>query len=566
MTRHPEGAWIWRLSKLRPDYLDKLQDVGCKRVYLKVFDGKSEPMFWGEQCTKELVAAFHVKGIEVYGWGYHYGSADVDEQVESVRQALNCRLDGYVLDVEAEVKDKQTHNDVKQLLQALRPYIKEGTLGYTSFGHPGFHPTVPWQLLDELCDFAMPQMYFEKWTFGEKNDKERIDEAFAAHKALALNKLILPIWGSESDTVNPASSATLQQYLQEYPGASIWRLPYEGEAGEAWNLSYDGESLTATEPVLEQKQAAAKAIFKMALKFSSGLLHGHFTLYDASNQQIFTCVVTTGRPGYQSAGHMWQRATGPIPDLEGLSIGTEDAIIESNEILGWSFPIYPTTFDSPDSGASRGGFRLYSDAGLPGTAGGIGVLNAESFQKLRALLITVNQAGAEQIPLEIQYTKSRESVVASAIFELRRAHSRKLLIGNLSLLDDNEETIFSADATSGAPGYQSADFHWKRAAGALPSEEMISNGPIFIDSHGYYSSKPGIAGNFYPIGPLYFKRRQDGYTRSEFGVHLDANAANAPGSAGCIVFPKRQDFDMFKVLMAQAKTANRRRIPLAVLY
>ncbi|MEH2179031.1 hypothetical protein [Nostoc sp.] len=166
MTGHSNGVWIWELSKIRSDYLDKLVKQQVKRVYLKVFDGhfqgKPQPTFWNWQCSQDIIEKFKSRGIEVYGWGYHYGTSDIAEQIEKVKQALDCGIDGYVLDLEAEVEDKSTHVYVEKLLVALRPLVKEGTLGYTSFGHPQFHPHVPWQILDEHCDLALPQIYFEK--------------------------------------------------------------------------------------------------------------------------------------------------------------------------------------------------------------------------------------------------------------------------------------------------------------------------------------------------------------------------------------------------------------------
>ncbi|MEH1991034.1 hypothetical protein [Nostoc sp.] len=57
-----------------------------------------------------------------------------------------------IVDFEKEVEDKSTHIYVEKLLFALRPLVQEGTLGYTSFGHPGLHPNVPWEILDKYCD------------------------------------------------------------------------------------------------------------------------------------------------------------------------------------------------------------------------------------------------------------------------------------------------------------------------------------------------------------------------------------------------------------------------------
>lgn len=241
---HPNGAWIWYLSKLGSDYLNTLAECKVKRVYIKVFDGKSQPMFWKHQCSPQIVDQFKSNGIQVYGWGYHYGTSDVTAQVSAVKQALDCGIDGYILDVEEEVKNKSTHPNVERLLSELRPLVKPGTLGYTSFGHPGFHPEVPWKILDRYCDIALPQIYFEKFGFKQTNEEE-VQACLTAHKQMGLTKPILPIWGSESDTKQPASAKGLQSYLNRFPGSSVWRLPNVGERGEAWKLSYSGQTLLA---------------------------------------------------------------------------------------------------------------------------------------------------------------------------------------------------------------------------------------------------------------------------------------------------------------------------------
>jgi hypothetical protein len=242
MNTHPNGAWIWNLSELENNYLDRLVKCQVKRVYLKVFDGKSRPMFWSRQCSPEIINKFKSSGVEVYGWGYHYGTDNIVEQVSAVKQALDCGLDGYILDLEKEVEDKSTHIYVDKLLFALRPLLKEGTLGYTSFGHPGLHPNIPWKILDKYCDIALPQIYFEKFTF-KPTTLEKVKDCLDAHQRIGLQKPILPIWGSESDTQKPATKAELQDYLNNYPGSSIWRLPNKGERGEAWNLTYSSSDL-----------------------------------------------------------------------------------------------------------------------------------------------------------------------------------------------------------------------------------------------------------------------------------------------------------------------------------
>ena len=241
MATHPHGIWIWNLKRIGNDYLNKIAEVKAKRVYLKVFDGKSNPMFWSHQCSLDIVKQFKDNDIQVFGWGYHYGTSDIDGQVAAVKQALDCGLDGYVLDLEVEVENTRRHPNVDALLTKLRPLVPTDSLGYTSFGHPGFHPNIPWKILDEHCDIALPQIYFEKFGFRATNEDE-VQDCLKSHETMGLTKPILPIWGSESDSRNPAKASELQSYLNRFPGSSIWRVPEFSrgslERGEAWNLNY----------------------------------------------------------------------------------------------------------------------------------------------------------------------------------------------------------------------------------------------------------------------------------------------------------------------------------------
>jgi hypothetical protein len=248
MSEHPHGVWIWFRSKLRSDYLDKLVEREVKRVYLKVFDGRSQPMFWSLQCSPDIIQQFKSREIEVYGWGLHYGTPDVNPQVSAVKQALDCGLDGYVLNLVSHVEDPDTHPHVKELLIDLRPLVKPGTLGYTSFAHPGFHPQVPWHILDQHCDIALPQIYFEMFTFKPTNEEE-VQACLKSQQEMGLTKPMLPIWSSSPNVPQPASASELQQYLKRFPGSSIWRLPHVGETGgQAWKLTYRDEPLVVTGP------------------------------------------------------------------------------------------------------------------------------------------------------------------------------------------------------------------------------------------------------------------------------------------------------------------------------
>jgi hypothetical protein len=243
----PRGVWIYILNRIDPNYVQRLKALGVGRVYLKVMDGKSNPMFWSQQCSAAIVGGLHATGIEVHGWGYHYAVANPNDEIAAVRAAMACGLDGYVVDIEKESEVAGSAGPVGALLTGLRPFVPAGRLGYTSFGAPQFHPAVPWQALNQGTDFAMPQIYFEAFSFGSSNADE-VAQCVAANKALPAMKLMLPIWSSEAGARTPSPASELQDYLDRFAGSSIWRLPGLHEAGEAWNLRYDAGAATPVVP------------------------------------------------------------------------------------------------------------------------------------------------------------------------------------------------------------------------------------------------------------------------------------------------------------------------------
>ncbi|MFB2978880.1 peptidoglycan-binding protein [Microseira sp. BLCC-F43] len=344
MSARTRGVWIWKLSEIRSDYLDKLVECQVQRVYLKVFDGKFkgklQPTFWDWQCSAEIIHQFQSLGIQVYGWGYHYGTSDVEQQVAKVKQALACGLDGYILDLEKEVEDRSTHPNVEKLLVTLRPLVKEGTLGYTSFGHPGLHPNVPWQMLDEYCDIALPQIYFEKFTFMLTTSEE-VKDCLDAHKRLGLTKPILPIWGDESDTAKPASAAELQDYLSNFPGSSIWRIPDVDERGEAWNLVYSDFELPKLTRILSRgsKGDDVKALQKVlnARGFNAGTVDGDFGPKTEAGVKAFQTeadITVDGEVGAQT----WTALGGKFKEAQLVKFGDLSEREKQEVEAGFYFP------------------------------------------------------------------------------------------------------------------------------------------------------------------------------------------------------------------------------------
>ena len=151
-------------------------------------------------------------------------------------------------------------------------------------------------------------------------------------------------------------------------------------------------------------------------------------------------------------------------------------------------------------------------------------------------------------------------VVRSALFKMELRETSTLINGNLFLFSNEDFTdqAFDAVATSGLTRNQGLDDIWVRRHGPIPNLPNLR-----ISTEGVnLASNPGIQGMFFPILPFTL-RRHDGYTRSDFGVHFDANT---PGSAGCIVIRNRNTFDRFTDIMNETKAAGLETIPLKIEY
>lgn len=134
--------------------------------------------------------------------------------------------------------------------------------------------------------------------------------------------------------------------------------------------------------------------------------------------------------------------------------------------------------------------------------------------------------------------------------------------GRLSIcsLENGTLEVWIARSSHATKQYRES-FHSR--GGYLPPEYRVpdltnwtvSTVPIDLTKH------RGVAGNFYKITP--FEVTTDlGGKRSDFGIHLDANA---PGSMGCIVLSKKR-FGEFEAWMKILENETITKIPLFVRY
>jgi hypothetical protein len=132
--------------------------------------------------------------------------------------------------------------------------------------------------------------------------------------------------------------------------------------------------------------------------------------------------------------------------------------------------------------------------------------------------------------------------------------SQELILGNLRLVYP-DGTPIDYLATSGLPDYQRPGDQWARGKGPIPAGEYeVPTEPYWLDTR-------GVEGYFFHISPDPVS--SDGRTRSELGIHWDANV---PGTSGCLGITRREAFLKFCERMAKIRALGIDFIPLEVEY
>ena len=140
-------------------------------------------------------------------------------------------------------------------------------------------------------------------------------------------------------------------------------------------------------------------------------------------------------------------------------------------------------------------------------------------------------------------------------FSMKLRPSQSLLWGNLNLTYPDEKEI-DYIATSGCTQWQQPGDEWVRGKGPIPAGFNYA-----IPTTPYHLDTKGIEGDFFHITPD--PVNPDGRTRSELGIHFDANV---PGSAGCIVLQNIAGWERFCDRIRAITKSGIKSIPLAVNY
>jgi hypothetical protein len=131
---------------------------------------------------------------------------------------------------------------------------------------------------------------------------------------------------------------------------------------------------------------------------------------------------------------------------------------------------------------------------------------------------------------------------------------QNLILGNLKLIYPDGQNIDYL-ATSGLPDWQRPEDRWARGKGPIPAGEYeIPSQPYFLETR-------GVEGLFFHITPD--PVGSGDRTRSELGIHYDANV---PGTSGCIGLINWEGWQGFCRRMAKIALLGIKTLSLKVEY
>lgn len=161
-----KGFFIWQISRVESGNVTTIADMAVsarlKHILIKIGDGvDASNVINGVDLVLPLVKALKARGLEVWGWHYLYGDQPVQEASLAIQRISQTGIMGYVIDAEAYYKEAGKDVAARTFMQVMRNALPTFPIALSTYRYPSFHPEFPFHEFLELCDYAMPQVYWE---------------------------------------------------------------------------------------------------------------------------------------------------------------------------------------------------------------------------------------------------------------------------------------------------------------------------------------------------------------------------------------------------------------------
>ena len=204
-----KGMFIWRIERIGTpaSIAAQAKAAGFSHVLVKIADFVDYADY---PLVTELVSQLHAEGISVFGWQYVYLW---DPAKEAGVAAMRCQItgcDGFVIDAEKECKNKPTEAAIycHELLDKLPT---DYPIGLSSYRFPSYHPELPWGIFRGICDFDMPQVYWEQ----AHNPAEQLQKSYIEFQAMYPRLPYIPTGAAYPTSLWEPTTADIQAFIAE---------------------------------------------------------------------------------------------------------------------------------------------------------------------------------------------------------------------------------------------------------------------------------------------------------------------------------------------------------------
>jgi hypothetical protein len=177
-----------------------------------------------------VIAALRAQGIDVWGWHYVYGDEAQREAEAAIRRVRALALDGYVIDAEGEYKRPGKAAAARIFMHTLRAGLPNLPVALSSYRYPALHPQLPWREFLEQCDWAMPQVYWERM-HNPDQQLARVVAEYANAELVGHVRPVVPTGSAYGAGDWQATPADLTQFLNKavalkLPAANFYSWDY----------------------------------------------------------------------------------------------------------------------------------------------------------------------------------------------------------------------------------------------------------------------------------------------------------------------------------------------------
>lgn len=218
-----------------------MQVAGLRYATPKIADGPTKynlsPVPGTSSYVDDILPRFFEKmgkaGFPKIGWHYVYGKNPLAEADMAIEQIGRFKLDGYIIDAEAEYKAAGALA-ARQFMGRLKTAYPDIPIALCSYRYPSLHPEFPWLgfinwMSAENGDVHMPQVYW----MGVNSVSAGADQFARSYKELTAieNMPVTPVGAMYGDRVGLAYwKPTREQcaafakaaFESKCPGVSWW--------------------------------------------------------------------------------------------------------------------------------------------------------------------------------------------------------------------------------------------------------------------------------------------------------------------------------------------------------